>query len=142
LGIPLPKGIVRVYKKDKQGNAQFVGEDQIDHTPGNEIVRLKLGNAFDVTASRKQTDFQRLGEEGRHHVVFESAYQIVLKNARKEAVTVIVREPVPGDWTIVSESQPHTRAASDVAEWKVSVPAEGKVTLTYRVRVKHGEKRN
>ncbi|SCX89158.1 hypothetical protein SAMN05216420_101242 [Nitrosospira sp. Nl5] len=137
LGVPLPKGIVRVYKKDMQGNAQFVGEDQIDHTPANEIVRLKLGDAFDVTGSRKQTDFQRLGEEGRHHLVFESAYQIVLKNARKEAVTVIVREPVPGDWTMVSASQSHTRAASGVAEWKVPVPANGKATLTYRVRVKY-----
>lgn len=83
LGIPLPQGIVRVYKKDSAGNAQFVGEDRIDHTPGNETVRLKLGEAFDVTAERKQTDFQRLPEEGRHYRVFESAYQIVLKNAKK-----------------------------------------------------------
>lgn len=140
LGVPLPKGIVRVYKKDTQGNAQFVGEDQIDHTPRNEIVRLKLGDAFDVTADKKQTDFQRLGGEGRHNAVFETAYQIVLKNAKKEAVTVTVREPVPGDWTMVSESQPHTKAASGVAEWKISVPADGKTTLTYRVRVKHRER--
>lgn len=137
LGIPLPKGIIRAYKKDKQGNAQFVGEDQIDHTPTNEVVRLKLGDAFDVTADRKQTDFQRLGGEGRYNAVFETAYQIVLKNAKKEAVTVIIREPVPGDWTMVSESQPHIRAASGVVEWKVSVPADGKATLTYRVRVKY-----
>ncbi len=136
LGIPLPKGIIRAYKKDKQGNAQFVGEDQIDHTPTNEVVRFKLGDAFDVTADRKQTDFQRLGGEGRQYAVFESAHQIVLKNAKKEAVTVIIREPVPGDWTMVSESQSHTKATSGVVEWKVSVPADGKATLTYRVRVK------
>lgn len=140
LGVPLPKGIVRVYKKDTQGNAQFVGEDQIDHTPRNEVVRLKLGDAFDVTADKKQTDFQRLDGEGRHNAVFETAYQIVLKNAKKEAVTVTVREPMPGDWTMVSESQPHTKAASGVAEWKISVPADGKTTLTYRVRVKHRER--
>ena len=140
LGVPLPKGIVRVYKKDTQGNAQFVGEDQIDHTPRNEVVRLKLGDAFDVTADKKQTDFQRLGGEGRHNAVFETAYQIVLKNAKKEAVTVTVREPMPGDWTMVSESQPHAKAASGVAEWKISVPADGKATLTYRVRVKHRER--
>ncbi|WP_040852106.1 DUF4139 domain-containing protein [Nitrosospira lacus] len=140
LGVPLPKGIVRVYKKDTQGNAQFVGEDQIDHTPRNEVVRLKLGDAFDVTADKKQTDFQRRGGEGRHNVVFETAYQIVLKNAKKEAVTVTVREPVPDDWTMISESQPHTKVASDVAEWKVSVPADGRTTLTYRVRVKHRER--
>ncbi|KIO49202.1 DUF4139 domain-containing protein [Nitrosospira sp. NpAV] len=140
LGVPLPKGIVRVYKKDTQGNAQFVGEDQIDHTPRNEAVRLKLGDAFDVTADKRQTDFQRLGGEGRHAAIFETAYQIVLKNAKKEAVTVIVREPVPGDWTMISESQPHTKAASGIAEWKISVPADGKTTLIYRVRVKHRER--
>jgi hypothetical protein len=140
LGIPLPKGIIRAYKKDKQGNVQFVGEDQIDHTPANEVVRLKLGDAFDVTADRKQTDFQRLGGEGRYNAVFETAYQIILKNAKKEAVTVIIREPVPGDWTMVSESQPHTKASSGVVEWKVSVPAEGKATLIYRVRVKYRDR--
>ena len=136
LGVPLPKGVIRVYKKDGQGNAQFVGEDRIDHTPKNETVRLKLGDAFDVTADRKQTAFQKLAGTGRYNTVFESAYEIVLKNAKPEAVTVTVREPMPGDWSMVSESQPHTRVASGMAEWKVSVPAEGKATLSYRVRVK------
>lgn len=138
LGIPLPRGIVRVYKKDSTGNAQFVGEDRIDHTPRNETVRLKLGDAFDVTAEKKQTDFQRLPEEGRHHAVFESAYKILLKNARKEAVTVLVREPIPGDWRILAESQPHAKAAAGVAEWKITVPADGSSTLTYRVRTRMG----
>ncbi len=136
LGIPLPKGIVRVYKKDTQGNAQFVGEDQIDHIPRNETVRLKLGDAFDVTADRRQTDFKRLAEESRHVVIFETAYRLVLKNAKKEAVTVVVREPVPGDWTMISESQPHTKAASGIAEWKIRVPADGESTLIYRVRAR------
>jgi len=137
LGIPLPKGIIRMYKKDSQGNAQFVGEDRIDHTPKNETVRLKLGDAFDVTADRKQTDFQKLAGTSRTNYVFESAYEIVLKNAKSEAVTVTVREPMPGDWSIVSESQAHTKAASGVAEWQVKVPAEGRTTLTYRVRVRY-----
>ena len=137
LGIPLPKGVIRVYKKDGQGNAQFVGEDRIDHTPKNETVRLKLGDAFDVTADKKQTAFQKLAGTGRYNYVFESAYEIVLKNAKPEAVTVTVREPMPGDWTMVSESQPHTKAASGTAEWKVSVPAEGQTTLSYRVRVRY-----
>ncbi|OYY76753.1 MAG: DUF4139 domain-containing protein, partial [Hydrogenophilales bacterium 16-62-9] len=98
LGIPLPKGVIRVYKKDSQGNALFVGEDRIDHTPKNETVRLKLGDAFDVTADKKQTAFQKLAGTGRYNYVFESAYEIVLKNAKSEAVSVIVREPMPGDW--------------------------------------------
>jgi len=105
--VPLPRGVVRVYKKDSQGNAQFVGEDRIDHTPKNETVRLKLGDAFDVTADRKQTDFRKLAGTGRTNYVFESAYEIVLKNAKPEAVIVTVREPMPGDWTMLSVSQPH-----------------------------------
>ncbi|MDO9101503.1 MAG: DUF4139 domain-containing protein [Candidatus Nitrotoga sp.] len=137
LGIPLPKGVIRVYKKDAQGNAQFVGEDQINHTPKNESVRLKLGDAFDVTADKKQTDFQKLAGTGRTSNIFESAYQIVLKNAKTESVTVVVREPMPGDWTMISESQPHTKVTSGLAEWKVAVPADSKATLTYRVRVKY-----
>ncbi|MBW8370659.1 MAG: DUF4139 domain-containing protein [Thiobacillus sp.] len=137
LGIPLPRGVIRLYKKDSQGNAQFVGEDRIDHTPKNETVRLKLGDAFDLTADKKQTAFQKLAGTSRYNYVFESAYEIVLKNAKPEAATVIVREPMPGDWTMVSESQPHTKAASGTAEWKVSVPAEGKATLSYRVRVRY-----
>lgn len=135
LGIPLPKGVIRVYKKDAQGNAQFVGEDRIDHTPKNETIRLKLGDAFDLTADKKQTDFQKLGTAGRNTTI-ETAYQIVLNNAKKEAVTVTVREPIPGDWTMVSESMPHKKAASNVAEWKVKVPAESSTTLNYRVRIK------
>lgn len=137
LGIPLPKGIIRMVKKDSLGNVQFVGEDRIDHTPKNETVRLKLGDAFDVTADRKQTDFQKLAGTSRTNAVFESAYEIVLKNAKPEAVTVTVREPMPGDWSMVSESQPHTKAASGTAEWQVKVPAEGKTMLTYRVRVRY-----
>ena len=137
LGIPLPRGVIRVYKRDSQGNAQFVGEDRIDHTPKNETVHLKLGDAFDVTADRKQTAFQKLAGSGRYNTVFESAYEIVLKNAKSEPVTVTVREPMPGDWTMVSESQPHAKAAAGTAEWKVKVPAEGQATLTYRVRVKY-----
>jgi Uncharacterized conserved protein len=137
LGLPLPKGVVRVYKKDSQGNAQFVGDDQIDHTAENGSVRLKLGEAFDVTADKKQTDFKRSGGEGRHNGIVEAAFQIILKNAKKESVIVVVREPVPGDWTMVSESQPHVKRTSGIAEWKISIPPNGKATLTYRVRINH-----
>jgi hypothetical protein len=136
LGIPLPKGILRVYKKDAQGNAQFVGEDRIDHTPKNETVRIKLGDAFDLSADRKQTDFQKLATGTGSGSLYESAYRIDLRNAKTEAATVTVREPIPGDWTILAESQPHSKPASGLAEWAVNIPAEGKATLTYRVRVK------
>ncbi|MDP3743268.1 MAG: DUF4139 domain-containing protein [Methylotenera sp.] len=137
LGIPLPKGTMRVYKKDNQGNAQFVGEDNIDHTPKNEAVRLKLGNAFDVTADKKQTDFKTLPRPAKGNSVFESAYEIVLKNAKKEHVTITVQEPIPADWKIMKESHPSQKATSNTAVWKVEIPAEGKTTLTYRVQVKY-----
>jgi hypothetical protein len=137
LGLPLPKGVVRVYKKDAAGGAQFVGEDTIDHTPKNEKVRLKLGDAFDVTADKKQTDFKKLAGTGRFNYVFESAYRIELKNAKKEAVTVKVQEPMPGDWEVLVESHPHVKEAAGTAVWQVPVPAEGTAVLTYRVRVRY-----
>jgi hypothetical protein len=137
LGMPLPKGIMRVYKKDSQGNAQFVGEDKIDHTPKNEAVRLKLGEAFDVTADKKQTDFKALPRPSKGNSAFESAYEITLKNAKKEKVMVTVQEPINGDWSIISESQPHKKVNSQLAVWKVEIPAEGSTTLTYRARVKY-----
>lgn len=133
LGLPLPKGVVRVYKKDKSGNAQFIGEDRIDHTPKNEKVRLKLGEAFDVTADKRQTDFRQVSNDNRKGYAFDTAYEIVLKNAKDEAVQVTVQEPVPGDWQITSSSQPYTKAAANLATWSVSVPAQGSTKLTYRV---------
>jgi hypothetical protein len=133
LGMPLPKGTVRVYKRDSKGNPQFVGEDAIAHTPKNEKVRLKLGEAFDVTADKKQTDYRRREPSNRASHVSESAYEIVLRNAKSEAVTVTVREPIPGDWTMLAESQKHAKVASGTAQWLVKVPAGGSTTLTYRV---------
>ena len=137
LGMPLPKGVLRVYKKDSKGNAQFVGEDNIDHTPKNESVRLKLGEAFDVTADKKQTDFKVLPNPQKGHNAFESAYELTLKNAKKDKVTVTVQEPISGEWKIVSESAPHTKANSHLAVWKIDIPAEGSTTLTYRAQVKY-----
>ncbi|MEE9330747.1 MAG: DUF4139 domain-containing protein [Methylophilaceae bacterium] len=132
LGMPLPKGIMRVYKKDSLGNAQFVGEDSIDHTPKNEIVRLKLGNAFDVTADKKQTDFKKVSNRE-----FKTSFEITLKNAKKVPVTVTVQEPIGGDWRILSESARHKKINSHMAQWKIKIPAEGKTKLTYRAIVKY-----
>jgi len=129
--------VVRVYKKDSAGNAQFIGEDAIDHTPKNEKVRLKLGEAFDVTADKKQVDFKKRDSYSPWSYVHESAYEIVLKNAKKEAQTVVVREPVPGDWSMLEQSHRHTKAASGTAEWKIDVPAGGSTTLKYRVLVRY-----
>jgi len=136
LGMPMPKGVVRLYKRDSKGNAQFVGEDRIDHTPKNEKIRLKLGESFDVTAEKKQTDFKKLSGFGPWQYQFESAYQLLLKNAKPEPVTVVVHEPVPGDWEIVQESHPHEKGAANTAVWKIEIPAEGRSELVYRARVR------
>ncbi|MDH4135054.1 MAG: DUF4139 domain-containing protein, partial [Gammaproteobacteria bacterium] len=137
LGMPLPKGIIRVYKKDNSGNAQFVGEDRIDHTPKNEKVRIKLGESFDVTADKKQTSFKRLPRPDKGVSLYESAFEIVLKNGKKEPATVVVQEPIPGDWKIMDENRKHKKAASNTAVWHVDVPAEGSTKLTYRVQVRY-----
>lgn len=137
LGMPLPKGALRVYKKDNTGNAQFVGEDSIDHTPKNETVRLKLGDSFDVTADKKQTNFKVLPNPQKGHSAYESEFEFTLKNAKKEKMTVLVQEPIGGDWKIVNESHPHNKANSHLAIWKIEVPAEGKTVLSYKVLSKY-----
>jgi hypothetical protein len=137
LGLPLPGGIVRVYKKDGTGFLQFVGEDKVDHTPEKELLRLHLGDAFDITADKRQTDFKKIGGSSPHKYSFESKYEITLKNAKKEPVTVKIREPLPGDWEILAESAGHTKESAHTASWKVTVPPQETASLTYSVRVKY-----
>ncbi len=132
LGLPLPRGIVRVYKDDSAGQALFVGEDRIDHTPKGETVRLSLGQAFDVTAEPRQTGFERIGDN-----IYEAAFEILVKNAKTEPVTVEVIENFPAEWRILEESHEHRKTSAFQAEWSVPVPAEGSTTLTYRMRVEY-----
>jgi hypothetical protein len=131
LGMPLPKGTVRVYKADKSGGKQFVGEDSIDHTPRDEKVRIKVGEAFDVVADRKQTSWSSLG-----NCSSESAWQVDLRNHKDEDVKVEVREPAGGDWTIVNSSLPAQRDDARSFHFDVSVPKRGATKVTYRVRVR------
>jgi len=131
LGMPLPAGIVRVYKKDANGNTLFVGEDHIDHTPKNERVDLTLGEAFDITARAKQTNYTKLADD-----LYENSYEVEIKNAKKEKVTVDLREAFPGEWKMLDETQKHEKLDSNTAQWLVDVPAEGSTVLTYSVRIK------
>jgi len=130
LGLPLPAGVVRVYKADSDGDAIFVGEDHIDHTPKNEEVDLVLGRAFDVTARGKQVTYERISDN-----VYENAYEIEVKNAKPEPVTVTLREFMPGQWKILEESAKHSAPDSSTAEWQIQVPAEGSAKLSYKVRI-------
>ena len=131
LGMPLPKGTLRVYKADKSGAKQFVGEDSIDHTPRDEKVRVKLGEAFDVVADRKQMEWKALGS-----CVSESAWELELRNHKDEAVRVEVREPAGGDWTIVESSLPATKEDAQTFTFDVPVPKRGATKVKYRVRVR------
>jgi hypothetical protein len=137
LGMPLPKGIVRVYQEDSRGNAQFVGEDRIDHTPKNEQVRLKLGEAFDVTASKKQVNYRKVNHGHPYNYAAEATFRLELKNAKKTPIQVTVQEPIPGDWKILRESHRHQKAAANLVEWHMDIPAEDSVTLEYRVLVRY-----
>lgn len=130
LGVPLPEGVVRVYQADSKGRMQFVGEDHIPHTPKDEELNLYIGNAFDVTAERKQTDFQRLGSN-----VYETAFQITIRNHKKEAVTVDVNEPVTGTWSVLQSNYKYEKTSAFSIRFQVPVAAEGQSVLNYRVRV-------
>lgn len=135
LGKPLPGGTIRVYKNDSQGDIQFLGEDRVNHTAKNESVRVKLGQAFDIIATKTQTDFQQLDTPSQRFT--ETAHKIEIYNARQETVTIRVQEPIPGDWIVISESFPHTKPTSNFAEWHITIPSNETTTLSYRVRVKH-----
>ena len=131
LGKPLPAGVVRVYARDRQGAEQFVGEDRIGHSARNETVRLRLGEAFDIHAERKQTSWRKLGDSAS-----ESAYRIELRNGKDEPVTVRVLETLPGDWEIVQESQRSRKESARAVSWSVDVPAGGSAVLDYLARVR------
>jgi len=133
LGVPLPGGIVRLYKNNSHGLSQFLGSDSIEHTPKNETVRLHLGDSFDVTAKKKQTDFRFVGGGSCATV---SSYEVRLGNAKAEAQDVLVVEPIPAQWSILSENMPHEKSSSSTATWQVRLPAESHTALTYTARVK------
>jgi hypothetical protein len=131
LGMPLPKGVVRVYKADQSGAQQFVGEDAIDHTPRDEKIEVKLGEAFDVVAERKQMEFRVLGTCSS-----ESSWTIALRNHKDEAVRVDVIEPANGAWEILSSSHPAKREDSKTLLFDVDVPSRGETKVSYKIRVR------
>ena len=130
LGIPMPAGTVRVYQADSKGGLQFVGEDRIDHTPKDESLNIKIGNAFDIVSERRQKDFQRIGAN-----VYEIEMEITLRNHKTTPVTVEVNEPIGGDWRMLNSTYPYEKTAAFAAQFQVPVAADGTSTLRYRVRV-------
>jgi len=132
LGMALPAGKVRVYKEDADQALEFVGEDQIDHTPRDEPVRLFLGDAFDIVAERKQTTQKLVSSRSR-----ELSYSVDLRNHKNTSVQARVIEHVYGDWTITEHSHEFVKKDAQTVEFLVTLPANGSVTVTYTVRTKY-----
>lgn len=131
LGMALPKGIVRVYKRDASGAQQFIGEDRIGHTPRDETVRIRMGESFDVVGDRRQTEYDVLGT-----CLTESAWEIQLRNHKDEPTEVEVFEPVGGDWEILSSSLPVREVDAHTFKFVAPIGARGARKIQYRVRVR------
>ncbi|MEW6669777.1 MAG: DUF4139 domain-containing protein [Thermodesulfobacteriota bacterium] len=130
LGQPLPAGVVRLYKQDQDGSQQFVGEDRIGHVPKDEEVRLKIGEAFDVVAERAQTDYRQVSTR-----LHESEWEITLRNHKQEPVKVGIVEPLFGNWKVIANSHPFTKADAFTIRFDVPVPKDEEVKVRYRVQV-------
>ena len=131
LGTPLPKGKVRVYKADASGSQQFIGEDWIDHTPKDEKVKIKMGDAFDVVGERTQKDWRKIGGN-----LYEVEWEISLRNHKSAEQTVTVIEPVPGDWQMLTSTHAWEKPEAHTLRFQIPVPKEGASKLTYRVRLR------
>jgi hypothetical protein len=132
LGIPLPAGKVRVYKADSEGRLQFIGEDQIAHTPRDEKVRLLIGNAFDIVGERKRTNLKVISPSE-----YEESFEITLRNHKDQPVEVVVVEHPFASWEVLEKSQDYKKRDAHTIEFTVPVPARGQASVTYRVRVVH-----
>lgn len=132
LGMPLPAGTIRVYQQDSRGGSLFAGEDHIDHTPKDEAISLHIGNAFDIVAERKQTDYKKLSDR-----LYEFEYEITLRNHKEIPITVEVNEPIGGDWEMVNSTYKFTKTAAFAAQFQIPVDKNSTSVLKYRVRVRY-----
>jgi hypothetical protein len=130
LGLPMPAGVVRVYQQDSKGGVQFVGEDRIMHTPKDETLNIKIGNAFDVICERNQVGFEKIAPN-----VYELEYEVTLRNHKATAVSVEVNEPIGGTWRMLTSSHQWTKTSAWAAQFKVPVAADGTAVLKYKVRI-------
>jgi hypothetical protein len=131
LGIPLPKGRLRFYRRDTDGHLEFVGENQIDHTPKDETLRIYTGNAFDVVGERKRTNFH---VESRERWIDES-YEIRVRNHKKDAVNVRVVEHLYrcNNWKLTAQSNDSRKTDAQSVEFPVTIKPDGETVVTYTV---------
>jgi len=137
LGMPLPAGIIRAYKKDTEESLQFIGEDRIDHTPKDEKVKIKMGDAFDVVGERKQTDFRILSRNTMQRFDTEQEWQITLRNHKEKPVDVEVIEPIPGDWRIVKSTHKYEKTEASTIKFKLKLKKDESQTISYRVKIRY-----
>jgi len=131
LGMPLPKGKLRFYRRDADGQLQFVGENEIDHTPRNETVRVTTGDAFDLVGERKQTDFHVDTSEKW----LDESFEIKLRNRKKEAVEIRVVEPLYrwSNWKITAKSDEFVKKDAQTIEFRIPVKPDEERVVTYTV---------
>jgi len=129
LGMPLPKGRVRFYRRNDDGQVEFTGENVIDHTPRDERVRVYTGNAFDITGERRRTDYT-LDSNGQK---LDESFEIKVRNHKKEQVEVRVVEHLYRwmTWDIAVRSDTYTKKDSRTVEFPVTIPPDGEKTITY-----------
>ena len=132
MGMPLPRGTVRVYQEDKDGTLQFVGEDRVDHTARNEKVKVKVGEAFDVAAERIQTDFKQ--PEAK---VNEVTFEVSLRNQKNEDIKVFMEETIPGDWEMISNTHSYEKLQANLIRFIVPVAKGQEAKVRYKVRVRY-----
>jgi hypothetical protein len=130
LGLPVPAGVLRVYKKDRDGAPQFLGENRVLHTPKDETLEFAVGRAFDIVGEHEQMDYRRLGDR-----VSEVQYRVKLRNHKDESIRVRVLETFYGDWRILESSAPSQKENATTASFDLPVPSHGETVLTYRVRI-------
>lgn len=132
LGIPLPAGKLRFYRRDASGQLQFVGENTIDHTPRNETVRVTTGDAFDLVGERKQTNFRvDTGDKW-----LDESFEIKLRNRKKDTpVEIRVVEHLYrwSNWEITQKSDDFTKKDSQTIEFRIPVKPDEERTVTYSV---------
>lgn len=131
LGVPMPKGKVRVYKSDGE-SLEFVGEDLIDHTPRNEKVMLKIGDAFDVVAEEIQTENTQISSK-----VWEQEFEITFKNRKKEDIEIEVERNLGSNWDILKSSLKYKKKDAFRITFNVPVKADSETKLVFRVRYRY-----
>ena len=131
LGIPLPKGRLRFYRRDTDGHLEFVGENSIDHTPKDEIIRVYTGNSFDITGERKRTNFHA---DNRQKWMDET-FEIRVRNHKKQAAQVRVVEHLYrwSNWKVQDNSTEFRKTNAQTIEFPVTVAANGEQTVAYTV---------